>query len=83
MKLSVVVPVYNALPYLKQTFESISNQSYSNLEIIFVNDGSTDDSRKYLEECCATDNRVVLLNKTNGGLPSARNHGLDHATGDC
>ena len=79
--LSVIVPVYNCEKYLKETLESISNQTFKDIEIICVNDGSTDDSVKVVEEFTKQDDRVRIINKENGGLSSARNAGLDAAKG--
>ena len=80
-KISVIVPVYNQAQFLEECIESIINQTYKNLEIILVDDGSTDDSlticRKYEE----LDKRIKVIHKENGGLSSARNAGLDVAKG--
>lgn len=78
--ISVIVPVYNVEKYLKKCLESIINQSYKNLEIILVNDGSTDSS---LEICKSftNDSRVVLIDKENEGLSSARQKGIESANG--
>ena len=81
-KVSVIVPVYNVEKYLPQCLDSLINQTYSNLEIICVNDGSTDESLKILESYAKKDSRIVILDKENGGLSSARNAGLEAATGD-
>lgn len=81
--LSVIVPVYNSAAWLRSCLESICNQTYSKLEILCVNDGSTDDSATILEECAARDPRLHIINRAqNGGLSAARNTGLDHAQGD-
>ena len=80
-KISVIIPVYNIEKYIRKCLESVINQTYKNLEIIVVNDGTKDNSmeivREYLE-----DNRIIVINKENGGLSSARNKGLEIATGD-
>lgn len=81
-KISIIVPVYNAAPYLETCISSILKQSYSNLELILVNDGSTDDSAKICALFAQKDRRVKLITKANGGQSSARNLGLDVATGD-
>ena len=78
--LSVIVPCYNVEKYLKRCLDSIINQTYKNLEIICVNDGSTDNTLSILEEYAQRDNRVKVVNKKNGGLSSARNAGLDVAS---
>lgn len=79
---SVLVPVYNVEKYLKRCLDSIVNQTLVNIEIICVNDGSTDNSLKILEEYRARDRRIKIVNKQNGGLPSARNAALDVAVGE-
>lgn len=80
-KISVIVPVYNKEKYLKKCLDSIVNQTYQNLEVIIVNDGSKDDSKAVCENYLS-DTRVQLINTENRGAPSARNTGLDLATGD-
>lgn len=79
---SVIVPVYNTEKYLRQCLDSIVNQTYQNLEIIIVNDGSTDSSLAICKEYKNNDLRINIINKKNGGLSSARNAGLKEATGD-
>ncbi len=80
--ISVIVPVYNAEKYISACLESLSNQTYTNLEIILVDDGSTDSSGKICDEYASKDNRFKVFHKANGGVSSARNLGLSHATGD-
>lgn len=80
-KISVIVPVYNVEKYLKQCLDSIVNQTYKNLEIIIVNDGTKDNSMEIVEEYLS-DSRVKVINKENGGLSSARNRGIEEATGE-
>lgn len=80
--ISVIVPVYNVDKYLKRCVDSIINQTYSDLEIILVDDGSTDDSGSLCDELKKTDARIKVLHKVNGGLSSARNAGLAVATGE-
>lgn len=80
--ISVIVPVYNVEKYLRKCLDSIVNQTYPHLEIILVNDGSTDSSGEICEEYAARDPRIKLLHKENGGQSSARNLGLDSVTGD-
>lgn len=82
MKYSIIVPIYNISSYIDQCVESIVNQTYKNVEIILVNDGSKDDSLAKLREWEKKDNRVVVVDKPNGGLSSARNEGLKYASGD-
>ena len=81
-KISVIVPIYNAEQFLNRSVGSIQKQSYQNLEIILVNDGSTDDSQIVCEELAKKDNRIKVINQPNGGLSNARNTGLSVATGD-
>lgn len=80
--ISVIVPIYNVEKYLEKCIESIINQSYKNLEIILINDGSPDSSKEICEKYRQIDSRIVLINKKNGGLSSARNAGLKNATGE-
>lgn len=77
---SVIVPVYNVEDYLARCIDSIINQSYRNIEIIVINDGSTDGSLDFLNRY--SDSRLKIISKDNGGLSSARNEGLKYATGD-
>ena len=81
-KISVVVPVYNVKKYLEKSFESIIEQKYENLEIILVDDESTDGSGELCDELATKDSRVKVCHKTNGGISSARNYGILKATGD-
>lgn len=80
--ISVIVPVYNVEKYMDRCIESIINQTYKNLEIILVNDGSTDLSGKKCDEWAQKDDRIKVIHKENGGVSSARNAGIDIATGD-
>ncbi len=80
--ISVIVPVYNVENYIAKCLDSILNQTFSNIEIICVNDGSTDNSRKILEEYKNKDCRIKIVDKKNGGLSSARNAGMKVATGE-
>ena len=79
--ISVIVPVYNVEKFLRYSLESVINQSYKNLEIIIVNDGSTDESKNICKEYEEKDKRVKLINQKNQGLSAARNAGLNIATG--
>lgn len=81
-KVSVLLPVYNVEKYLGQCLDSVIHQTLRNIEIICVNDGSTDSSLDILKKYAAKDSRIKIINKKNGGLPSARNAGLDAATGE-
>lgn len=78
---TVIVPVYNVENYLQQCIDSIIGQSYKYLEIILVDDGSTDGSGKICDEYANQDNRIKVIHKQNGGLVSARKAGLKEATG--
>lgn len=81
-KVSVIVPVYNVENYLEKCIQSIISQSFKNLEIILVNDGSTDKSKEICEQFAEKDKRIILLNQKNKGVSAARNAGLDICTGD-
>lgn len=81
-KISIIVPIYNIDTYLNKCIESILNQSYKNLEIILVDDGSEDQSGKICDSVAKIDNRILVIHKKNGGLVSARKAGLKVATGD-
>ena len=80
--ISIIVPIYNTGNELKESVESILKQTYSDLEIILVNDGSTDNSGEICEELAKLDDRIRVVHKENGGVASARNRGLDEAKGD-
>lgn len=79
---SIIVPVYNVEKYLNECIKSIINQTYTNLEIILVDDGSKDNSGQLCEKWKSTDQRIQVIHKKNAGLGFARNSGLDIATGD-
>ena len=79
--ISVIIPVYNVEQYLPACIESIIGQTYSNLEIILVNDGSTDNSTDIIWQYAKVDSRIRVIEKDNGGLSSARNVGVQVATG--
>lgn len=80
--ISVIVPVYNVEKYLCQCLDSIVSQTWKNLEIVLVDDGSTDGSGHICDEYAKNDSRIIVIHKANGGLSSARNSGLDIATGE-
>lgn len=82
MKISVIIPVFNAEVYLKRCLDSVINQTYRNLEIILINDGSTDSSDKICDEYKQKDNRIIVIHQENKGQSAARNKGLDISTGD-
>ena len=79
---SIIVPIYNVEQYLARCIESLLRQTYENIEIILVNDGSTDRSLEICEEFKQKDSRVQVIHKANGGLSSARNVGIETAKGD-
>lgn len=81
-KISVIVPVYNGESYLASCLDSILSQSYKNVEVIVINDGSTDFSLKIAETYSEKDNRVTVYSHENSGLSEARNRGIEVATGD-
>ena len=81
-KISVVIPAYNVEPYLARCLDSLLRQEYENMEIIVVNDGSTDDTGRIMEEYAVRDERIKAVHKINGGVTSARLYGLAQATGD-
>ena len=80
--ISVIIPVFNTTKFLKKCVDSVINQTYKNLEIILVDDGSTDGSEKICDDYSKIDNRVIVVHKQNGGLSSARNTGLEKASGE-
>lgn len=79
--ISVVIPVYNVEKYLDKCIETVSKQTYTNLEIILVDDGSNDLSPEICEAWKNKDKRIIVIHKENGGLSSARNVGIDLAKG--
>ncbi|MCI7380919.1 MAG: glycosyltransferase [Hungatella hathewayi] len=81
-KVSIIIPVYNVEQYLERCLETVVNQSYKGLEIILVDDGSTDSSGKICDKYKELDERIVCIHKENGGLSSARNAGVNIATGE-
>ena len=81
-KVSIVVPVFNSERYLGKTIASLTGQTHKNIEIICINDGSTDGSLAKLNEYAARDDRIIVLDKENQGPSKARNVGIENATGD-
>ena len=81
-KVSVIVPVYNAENYIKKCVDSLTNQTYRNLEIVLVDDGSKDNSGKICDELAAKDERIKVIHKENGGLISAWKRGVAESSGD-
>lgn len=80
--ISVIVPSYNVAPYLERCVNSLAGQTYTDLEIILVDDGSTDDTGKLCDKIADSDSRIKVIHKENGGLSDARNAGIDVATGE-
>lgn len=81
-KISVIIPVYNIADFLPKCLDSIIHNTYNNLEIICINDGSTDSSLEVLNHFAEKDSRIVVVNKKNEGVSAARNKGIETATGD-
>ncbi|EAK4311083.1 glycosyltransferase family 2 protein, partial [Campylobacter jejuni] len=73
----IVIPIYNVEKYLDECLQSVVNQTYANLSIVLVNDGSNDNSLSIAKKYALQDERIVIINKKNGGLSSARNTGID------
>lgn len=80
--ISIIVPIFNAGPYLAKCIESLIHQSYTALQVILVNDGSTDDSLSIAQQYATLDDRIEVYTQTNQGQSAARNLGLQHATGE-
>ncbi|WP_321995065.1 glycosyltransferase family 2 protein [Clostridium butyricum] len=81
-KISIIIPVYNVEKYLARCLESIVNQTYKNIEIIVIDDGSTDESGRICDEFAKKDNRIIVIHKKNGGVSEARNAGLGVCHGE-
>ncbi|MDZ4983572.1 glycosyltransferase [Clostridium perfringens] len=81
-KISIIVPIYKVEKYINKCIDSILNQTYKNIEVILVDDGSPDNCGKICDKYLLKDDRIKVIHKENGGLSSARNAGLDIATGD-
>ena len=81
-KISVIIPVYNAEGTIKKCVQSVTNQTYTNLEIIVINDGSTDSTALKLKKIEAYDKRIKVIHIKNNGVSNARNVGLDCANGE-
>ena len=81
MKFSIIVPVYNVQNYLKECVNSLLAQDYSDMEVLLIDDGSTDDSGKICDDFAEAHEIVTVYHKPNGGLSDARNFGIDHASG--
>ena len=81
-KISVIIPMYNAEPFIRQCLQSVIGQTYRNLEILVIDDGSTDRGAEICQDLCMTDKRIQVHSLKNGGVSRARNHGLDIASGE-
>ena len=79
---SIIMPSWNTGNFIAESIQSVINQTYKNLEIILVDDGSTDESGKICDQYSEIDSRIHVIHKKNGGLSDARNVGLDYAVGE-
>lgn len=80
--ISVIVPIYNCEPYLRDAIESVLSQTYKDFELLLIDDGSTDNGASICQEYALKDKRVIFIHQENGGVSKARNTGLDHAKGE-
>ena len=80
--ISIIVPLYNSGKYVGECIESLISQTYKNIEIILVDDGSTDNAGKICDEYAQKDDRIIVIHKENTGVADSRNRGLDIAKGD-
>lgn len=80
-KISVIIPVYDLEAYVERAVRSVLQQTYTNIEVLIVDDGSTDNSWKVVQRIAASDNRVIPIKQENKGVTSARINGIRHATG--
>lgn len=80
--ITVIIPIYNLSKYLRNCLESVINQTYKDLEIICINDGSTDDSISILKEYKEKDDRIIIIDKENEGVSAARNEGIEKSNGE-
>ena len=80
--ITIIIPIYNVEKYLSKCLNSVIKQDYKNLEILLIDDGSTDSSGKIADEYGTRDKRIKVIHKENGGLSDARNYGLKLMTGD-
>ena len=81
-KVSIIIPIYNTAKYLPKCLDSILDQTYQNLEVILIDDGSTDNSGKIADDYAKKDQRIKIIHQKNAGQSSARNRGLKNATGN-
>ena len=80
--ISVIVPVYNSMQTIDSCVDSIVNQTYGNIEIILIDDGSTDESSNLCDLWAENDSRVLVVHQRNGGVSAARNHGIEMSHGE-
>ena len=80
--ISVIIPMYNAQASIGECLRSLTKQTYKDIEIIVVNDGSTDDSPKIVEKMASCDSRIRCISQPNGGVSQARNHGISVSKGN-
>lgn len=82
LKISIIIPVYNAAAYIEQCIDSVLNQTMKDIEVVAVNDGSTDESKQILDRLAVTDNRLHVFHRDNQGVSATRNFGLQQAKGE-
>ena len=80
--ISIIVPVYNGEQYLNECVDSILQQDYKNIELILINDGSSDKSKEIINNYANIDKRVIAIHQKNSGVCASRNNGLDHVHGE-
>ena len=80
--ISIIIPVYNAECYIRRCIESVLSQTYKEIQVILINDGSTDNTLSILEEYSISDSRIQLINKDNSGVSKTRNIGIDISDGE-
>ncbi|WP_259681110.1 glycosyltransferase family 2 protein [Limosilactobacillus fermentum] len=80
-KVSIIIPAYNAEKYLEQCLDSVCEQTYKNIEILIVNDGSTDSTGKIIEKYASKDSRIQFFHNENHGVSYSRNYAIEHSTG--
>lgn len=82
MKISIIIPAYNVEAYIEKCINSVINQTYDDIEVIIINDGSTDNTAEIIEKYSKIDNRIKIVNKYNSGVSDSRNVGIEMFTGD-